>query len=76
MWAVSLYTKTEWCTLVYSVAILVYNEGGLVRYCVLKNILGAIGLACYCWGTTVILGRSSSAKSWIEDGLTSYAPRL
>lgn len=57
MWAVSLFTKTEWCTLVYSVAILVYNEGGLVRYCVLKNILGAIGLGCYCWGTTVILGR-------------------
>lgn len=58
MWAVSLYAGTKWCTLVYSIAILVYNEGGLVKYCVFKNGLGATGLACYCWGTTVILGRS------------------
>ncbi|KAE9963355.1 hypothetical protein EG328_011498 [Venturia inaequalis] len=43
------------CTIIYSVAIVVYNEGGLAVVPVLKNIIGAIGLACYAWGTTTIL---------------------
>jgi 4-hydroxybenzoate polyprenyltransferase len=59
MWAASLYTRTTLCTLVYSIAIVVYNEGGLAKLPVLKNVIGALGLACYCWGTTVILGIES-----------------
>ncbi|QDS67657.1 hypothetical protein FKW77_004824 [Venturia effusa] len=43
------------CTITYSVAIVVYNEGGLAAIPVVKNVFGAIGLACYCWGTTIIL---------------------
>lgn len=57
MWAAALYTKTISCTLTYSVAIVIYNEGGLAAVPVVKNVIGAIGLACYCWGTTVILGK-------------------
>ncbi len=55
MWAAALYTKTIPCTLTYSIAIVIYNEGGLAAVPVLKNIIGAIGLVCYCWGTTTIL---------------------
>ncbi|TDZ29095.1 Fumagillin beta-trans-bergamotene synthase [Colletotrichum spinosum] len=55
MWAAALYTKTVPCTLAYTIAIVVYNEGGLAAIPVVKNLIGAIGLACYCWGTTVIL---------------------
>lgn len=56
MWAVAFYTNTIPCTLTYSVAILIYNEGGLAAMPVVKNMIGAVGLACYCWGTTIILG--------------------
>jgi 4-hydroxybenzoate polyprenyltransferase len=56
MWAAAFYAKTIPCTLTYSAAILMYNEGGLAGIPVVKNMLGALGLACYCWGTTVILG--------------------
>lgn len=56
MWAAALTMKTIPCTLTYSVAILIYNEGGLAAIPVVKNVIGAIGLACYCWGTTIILG--------------------
>lgn len=56
MWAAAFYTKTIPCTLTYSVAIIIYNEGGLAAVPVMKNVIGAVGLACYCWGTTVILG--------------------
>jgi beta-trans-bergamotene synthase len=59
MWAASLYARTTLCTLVYSIAIVVYNEGGLAKLHVLKNVVGALGLACYCWGTTIILGIKS-----------------
>ncbi|KAK3326649.1 UbiA prenyltransferase family [Apodospora peruviana] len=55
MWAGALSTGTVVCTLAYSVAIVVYNEGGLAAVPVVKNVIGAVGLACYCWGTTVIL---------------------
>ncbi|EXU98497.1 4-hydroxybenzoate polyprenyltransferase domain protein [Metarhizium robertsii] len=55
MWAAALTMKTIPCTLTYSVAILIYNEGGLAAIPVVKNVIGAIGLACYCWGTTIIL---------------------
>lgn len=56
MWASALYAHTIPCTMTYSVAILVYNEGGMAAVPVVKNFLGAVGLTCYCWGTTVILG--------------------
>lgn len=42
-----------------------------MKYCVLKNILGAIGLACYCWGTTAILGRFRSLLIKTGDETTS-----
>lgn len=50
------------CTLVYSVAILVYNEGGLATNPVLKNIIGALSLACYPWGTIIIMGKDFTPK--------------
>ncbi|KAL8748489.1 MAG: hypothetical protein Q9184_007267, partial [Pyrenodesmia sp. 2 TL-2023] len=56
MWAAAIYTKTVPCTLIYSVAIVLYNEWGLARVPVVKNVIGATGLVCYCWGATVILG--------------------
>ncbi|KAI4117431.1 MAG: hypothetical protein LQ345_002334, partial [Seirophora villosa] len=55
MWAAAVSAKTIPCTLAYSVAIVVYNEGGWAAVPVVKNVLGAVGLACYCWGTTVVL---------------------
>ncbi|KAL9046089.1 MAG: hypothetical protein Q9206_007168, partial [Seirophora lacunosa] len=55
MWAAAVRAKTIPCTLTYSVAIVVYNEGGWAAVPVVKNVLGAVGLACYCWGTTVVL---------------------
>ena len=56
MWFAALYEKTIPCTLIYSVAIVAYNEGRLAAIPVVKNVIGAIGLTCYCWGTTIILG--------------------
>jgi len=56
MWAAAFFENTIPCTLTYSVAILIYNEGGLAAIPVVKNVIGSIDLACYCWGTTVILG--------------------
>ncbi|RYP77979.1 hypothetical protein DL771_000838 [Monosporascus sp. 5C6A] len=55
MWIAAIHTNTITCTLIYSVAIVVYNEGGLAAIMVVKNTIGAIGLGCYCWGTTIIL---------------------
>ena len=57
MWAAALCTNTIPCTLTYSIAIVIYNEGGLAAIPVVKNVIGAVGLACYCWGTTIILGQ-------------------
>ena len=57
MWLAAIYSRTSTCTLVYTVAILIYNEGGLAAMPGLKNIIGAVGLACYCWGTTIIFGK-------------------
>lgn len=37
---------------------IIYNEGGLAAIPGLKNVLGAVGIACYCWGTTIIFGKS------------------
>ncbi|KAE8149042.1 hypothetical protein BDV25DRAFT_130707 [Aspergillus avenaceus] len=37
MWVAALYTNTIPCTLTYSVAILIYNEGGLAAVPVVKN---------------------------------------
>ncbi len=35
---------------------MIYKEGGLAVIPVVKNVMGAIGLVYYCWGTTIILG--------------------
>jgi hypothetical protein len=59
MWLGAVYFKTCLCTLVYTVAIVIYNEGGLAAIPGLKNIIGAVGLACYSWGTTIIFGKSA-----------------
>jgi hypothetical protein len=56
MWIAAIYTNTISCTFVYSIAIVVYNEGGLAAIPVVKNFIGAVGLGCYCWGTTIIFG--------------------
>ncbi|USP76384.1 hypothetical protein yc1106_03658 [Curvularia clavata] len=32
---------------------IVYNEGGVATIPGLKNLLGAIGIMCFCWGTTI-----------------------
>lgn len=67
MWLAAFSEKTIPCTLTYSVAILIYNEGGLAAIPVVKNVIGAIGLACYCWGTTIILGMILNyLGSWLE----------
>jgi 4-hydroxybenzoate polyprenyltransferase len=60
MWISAIHTNTIGCTLIYSIAIVVYNEGGLAAIPVVKNLIGAIGLGCYCWGTTIILGITSA----------------
>ncbi|KAF4219385.1 hypothetical protein CNMCM8980_003114 [Aspergillus fumigatiaffinis] len=54
MWIAAIYTNTISCTFVYSIAIVVYNEGGLAAIPVVKSFIGAVGLGCYCWGTTII----------------------
>jgi 4-hydroxybenzoate polyprenyltransferase len=59
MWLAAFYFKTCLCTFVYTVAIVIYNEGGLAAIPGLKNIIGAVGLACYCWGTTIIFGKNA-----------------
>ncbi|KAI4091486.1 MAG: hypothetical protein LQ344_004086 [Seirophora lacunosa] len=41
MWAAAVSAKTIPCTLTYSVAIVVYNEGGWAAVPVVKNVLGA-----------------------------------
>lgn len=64
MWIAAFYTRTLPCTLTYTVAIVMYNEGGLAAIPVVKNVIGAIGLACYCWGTTIILGMVSYIVSY------------
>ncbi|KAL8956500.1 MAG: hypothetical protein Q9193_005998, partial [Seirophora villosa] len=64
MWAAAVCAKTIPCTLTYSVAIVVYNEGGWAAVPDVKNVLGAVGLACYCWGTTVVLGQASFFSSF------------
>ena len=56
MWLAAYQANTVACTLVYSVAIVSYNEGGLSEFAVPRNLVGAVGIGCYCWGTTTILG--------------------
>ncbi|KAK8133679.1 hypothetical protein PG984_005691 [Apiospora sp. TS-2023a] len=56
MWAAAFQANTVACTLVYSIAIVSYNEGGLSEFAVPRNLVGALGIGCYCWGTTTILG--------------------
>ncbi|KAK7977271.1 hypothetical protein PG996_003341 [Apiospora saccharicola] len=55
MWAAAFQANTVACTLVYSIAIVSYNEGGLSEFAVPRNLVGALGIGCYCWGTTTIL---------------------
>ncbi|KAL4921139.1 UbiA prenyltransferase family [Aspergillus aurantiobrunneus] len=63
MWAISVYTGTEPCTLFYTIAILVYNEGGLARIAMFKNVLGGFGMSCYCWGGASVLGQTQSLNT-------------
>ncbi|KAK8009258.1 hypothetical protein PG991_011809 [Apiospora marii] len=55
MWVAAFQANTLACTLVYSIAIMSYNEGGLSELAVPRNLVGAVGIGCYCWGTTAIL---------------------
>lgn len=58
MWITAVYFQTLSCTFVYTFTMIIYNEGGLAAIPGLKNVLGAVGIACYCWGTTIIFGKS------------------
>ncbi|KAJ6515517.1 UbiA prenyltransferase family [Mycena sanguinolenta] len=42
------------CSVVYMLAIFLYNELGMARHWFFKSFLGSIGYVCYCWGTTMI----------------------
>ncbi|KAJ7671883.1 UbiA prenyltransferase family-domain-containing protein [Mycena rosella] len=42
------------CSILYLVAMLVYNEGGLSNHWAMKSFLGSVGYMCYCWGMSVI----------------------
>lgn len=72
MWIAAIHTNTITCTVVYSVAIVIYNEGGLAGIPVVKNFIGAIGIGCYCWGTTIILGISFRKTLICYDMLTGF----
>lgn len=56
MWIAALYCNTLVCTIAYTAAITIYNEGGLAAFASLKSVIGAFGLMCQCWGTTVTFG--------------------
>jgi len=56
--AISVYNGLTTVSLVYMLAIWLYNEAGLSMYPLPKNVLGAVGYMCYSWGTTYIIGKS------------------
>ncbi|EUC39538.1 hypothetical protein COCMIDRAFT_111292 [Bipolaris oryzae ATCC 44560] len=53
MWIAALHCNTLVCTIAYTAAIMIYNEGGFAAFAILKNVVGAFGLMCECWGTAV-----------------------
>jgi 4-hydroxybenzoate polyprenyltransferase len=55
--AASVYHGLTAVSLAYMLAIWLYNEFGLSTYPIHKNVLGAVGYVCYCWGTTYIIGK-------------------
>jgi hypothetical protein len=67
---ISIYHGLTAVSLVYMLAIWLYNEGGLSMHPIPKNPLGAIGYMCYCWGTTYIIGTffapSPSTDWWLN----------
>jgi hypothetical protein len=72
MWFAAFYFKTCLCTFIYTVAIVIYNEGELAAIPGVKNIIGAVGLTCYCWGTTIIFGKERPALVYSVSVLTQY----
>lgn len=46
------------CSILHTVAMVVYNEGNLVKYWMFKSFLGSCGYMSYCWGVTVIYGET------------------
>ena len=61
--ALSVYNGLTIVSLIYMPAIWLYNEVGLSMHPIPKNLLGAIGYMCYCWGTTYIIGKCLSPSS-------------
>lgn len=76
MWAAAYFMETVSCTLIYSVAIVIYNEGGLAAIPIVKNVIGAIGLACYCWGSTIILGMVLEHVAGLQQNQSRTALKL
>lgn len=56
MWIAAFHCNTLVCTIAYTAAITIYNEGGFAAFASLKSVIGAFGLMCKCWGTTVTFG--------------------
>jgi hypothetical protein len=54
--ALSVYHGLTNVSLIYMLAIWLYNENGLSAHPLLKSPLGAVGYMCYCWGSTYIIG--------------------
>ena len=61
--ALSVYNGLTAVSLVYMLAIWLYNEVGLSMHPIPKSPLGALGYMCYCWGTTYIIGECLSPSS-------------
>lgn len=55
--AFSVYHGLTTVSLVYILAIWLYNENELSANPVLKSPIGAVGYMCYNWGTTYIVGK-------------------
>ncbi|EMD88375.1 hypothetical protein COCHEDRAFT_1158357 [Bipolaris maydis C5] len=63
MWIAAFHCNTFVCTFAYTAAITIYNEGGLAAFSGLKNVIGAFGLMCMCWGTTVTFANGEGLHS-------------
>lgn len=53
----SVYHDLLIVSLVYLLAIWLYNEAGWSSHPIPKSPLGAFGYMCYCYGTTFIIGK-------------------
>lgn len=52
----SIYNRLTAVSVIYILAMWLYNDIGLSANPAFKTILCTIGYTCYCWGTTFIVG--------------------